>query len=169
MILHAGLVALRLGGYWRGALILGASGAGKSDLALRALDAGFRLVADDRVAVWTSGGALYGRAPEPICDLIEARGHGVVAEPALAFAEIVLAAECAGGAEIERMPEPQRFKTAGAELPLVTIDPFEASAPAKLRRALQHLGAAPQQGYQAASCGGGDRLGDRGNPLRPRR
>jgi serine kinase of HPr protein (carbohydrate metabolism regulator) len=51
MILHAGLVALRLAGFWRGALICGPSGAGKSDLALKALDAGFRLVADDRV-VW---------------------------------------------------------------------------------------------------------------------
>jgi len=170
MILHAGLMALRLGGYWRAALILGRSGAGKSDLALRALDAGFRLVADDRVAVWTSGGALFGRAPEPLRGLIEARGHGVVAEPALAFAEIVLAAQCVRrGAEIERMPEPVRFETAGVELPLVGIDPFEASAPAKLRRALQHLGAAPQRAYQAASCGGGDRLGERGNPLRPRR
>ena len=35
MILHAGLVALRVDGFWRGALILGPSGAGKSDLALR--------------------------------------------------------------------------------------------------------------------------------------
>ena len=35
MILHAGLVALRLDGYWRGALIQGPSGAGKSDLALK--------------------------------------------------------------------------------------------------------------------------------------
>ena len=51
-------------GGWRGALIEGPSGAGKSDLALRALDAGFRLVADDRVVVWTSGGRLFGRAPD---------------------------------------------------------------------------------------------------------
>ena len=61
MILHAGLVARRQDGYWRGVLIEGASGAGKSDLALRALDHGFRLVADDRVVVWASGGALYGQ------------------------------------------------------------------------------------------------------------
>jgi serine kinase of HPr protein (carbohydrate metabolism regulator) len=169
MILHAGLLALRLGGFWRGVLILGASGAGKSDLALRAIDAGFRLVADDRVTVWASGGALFGRAPDSICGLIEARGHGVVAEPAIGFAEIVLAAECVRRGEIERLPEPNRLETAGTELPLIRIDPFEASAPAKLRRGLLHLGAAPQQGYQAASCGGGDRLGDRGNPLRPRR
>jgi serine kinase of HPr protein (carbohydrate metabolism regulator) len=71
MIRHAGLVALRLDGLWRGALIEGPSGGGKSDLALRAIEAGFRLVADDRVVVWTSGGALFGRAPDPIRELIE--------------------------------------------------------------------------------------------------
>ena len=49
MIVHAGLVALRHGGLWRGALITGPSGSGKSDLALRCLEHGFRLVADDRV------------------------------------------------------------------------------------------------------------------------
>ena len=61
MIRHAGLIARRMGGVWRGVLIEGPSGAGKSDLALRALDQGFRLVADDRVVVWTDAGRLgYG-------------------------------------------------------------------------------------------------------------
>ena len=141
MILHAGLVALRLDGYWRGVLILGPSGAGKSDLALRALETGFRLVADDRVTVWTSGGALWGRAPDPLCGLIEARGHGVAAEPSLAFAQIVLAARCiADGETIERLPDPQTETVGQVAIPLTRLDPREASAPAKLRRALLHLG-----------------------------
>ncbi|HEX3406984.1 MAG TPA: HPr kinase/phosphorylase [Caulobacteraceae bacterium] len=144
MILHAGLVALRLGGRWRGALILGPSGAGKSDLALRALETGLRLVADDRVMVWASGGALYGRAPDPLCGLIEARGHGVVAEPSLAFAEIVLAVRCTAQDEtIERLPDPQVEILAQAAIPLTRLDAREASAPAKLRRALLHLGHGP--------------------------
>jgi serine kinase of HPr protein (carbohydrate metabolism regulator) len=140
-VLHGGLVALRLGGRWRGALILGPSGAGKSDLALRALDAGFRLVADDRVSVWTSGGALYGRAPDPLSGLIEARGTGVVAAASVGFAEIVLAVRCVGtGEAIERMPEPETETIAGTAVPLMWIDAREPSAPAKLRRALLHLG-----------------------------
>jgi serine kinase of HPr protein (carbohydrate metabolism regulator) len=160
MILHAGLVALRLGGTWRGGLILGPSGAGKSDLALRALAAGFRLVADDRVIVWRSGEALYGRAPEPLAGLIEARSCGILAEPALPLAEIVLAVETARpGEAAERWPEAEPLVVADFALPRRNIDPFEASAPAKLRRALQHLGAARQQAYQARSCGGGDRIG----------
>jgi serine kinase of HPr protein (carbohydrate metabolism regulator) len=158
MILHGGLVALRLAGYWRGALIQGASGAGKSDLALKALDAGFQLVADDRVIVWRSNGALFGRAPAPLAGLIEARGHGVLADSSLALAEIVLAATCVEQA-IERMPELETIEVAGVALPHVRLNPFETSATAKLRRALQHLGHSPQQAYQARSSGGGDRLG----------
>ena len=45
---HAGLIALYDAGGWKGVLIEGASGSGKSDLALRCLGRGFRLVADDR-------------------------------------------------------------------------------------------------------------------------
>jgi serine kinase of HPr protein (carbohydrate metabolism regulator) len=160
MIRHAGLVALRLDGLWRGALIEGPSGGGKSDLALRAIEAGFRLVADDRVVVWTSGGALFGRAPDPIRELIESRGVGVLPEPSVAFAQIVVAVACAtSGEAIERTPELRCVEIAGIAVPRLRIDPFEASAPAKLRRALQHLGHRPQQAYQAASSGGGDRLG----------
>jgi serine kinase of HPr protein (carbohydrate metabolism regulator) len=144
VILHAGLVALRLGGFWRGALILGPSGAGKSDLALRALERGFRLVADDRVTVWTSGGALWGRAPDPLGGLIETRGQGVAAEPSLGFAQVVLAARCVtGGETIERLPDRETETVGGTPLPLTRLDPREASAPAKLRRALLHLGHSP--------------------------
>ena len=144
MIVHAGLVALRLGGYWRGVLIEGPSGGGKSDLALKALEAGFRLVADDRVVVWRSGEALFGRAPPPLAGLIEARGYGVVHEPAIALAQVVLAARCVEpGQPIERLPDPDARIIADIAVPSFRIDPFEASAPAKLRRALQHLGHRP--------------------------
>jgi serine kinase of HPr protein (carbohydrate metabolism regulator) len=169
VILHAGLIALRLGGFWRGALIQGPSGTGKSDLALRALDAGFRLVADDRTLVWRSGGGLFGRAPEPLRGLIEARGHGVLTEPSIALAEIVVCVACvAPPDEIERLPDLDAQQVEGVLLPRLALNPLEPSAPAKLRRAMQHLGVAAQQAYQASSCGGGGRSGIRGYPLRPR-
>jgi serine kinase of HPr protein (carbohydrate metabolism regulator) len=158
LIRHAGLVALRLDGLWRGALIEGPSGVGKSDLALRCLEAGFRLVADDRTLVWASGGALYGRAPDALAGLIEARGHGVMAESPLRMAEVAIAVTCAADpGEIDRMPDPVIETLLGATLPRIVLDPREPSAPAKLRRAMQHLGAASQQAYLAASRGGGGR------------
>jgi serine kinase of HPr protein (carbohydrate metabolism regulator) len=141
MIAHAGLVALRCRGLWRGALITGPSGAGKSDLALRALDAGFRLVADDRVLLWTSAGKVYGRAPESIAGLIESRGQGVIGEPALPFCEVALVAVCTAAAEIERVPAPNVAETLlGVAVARLAIAPLEPSAPAKLRRGLLHLG-----------------------------
>lgn len=142
MIRHAGLVATRTGGRWRGALIEGPSGTGKSDLAIRMIATGFRLVADDRVVVWTSGGRLYGKAPEALSGMIEARGIGIVPQTPLDFCEVVLLVECRRepGA-VERMPDPAAADVFGVAVPRIELWPFEAAGPAKLRRALEHLGA----------------------------
>ena len=140
-IRHAGLIALRQNGLWRGALIEGPSGVGKSDLALRALDAGFRLVADDRVIVFVAGGRLWGKAPEPLSGLIEARGLGVVAEPALPFCEVALRIRCVERPEVvERLPDPRSESILGIAVPVFDLWPREPAAPAKLRRMMLSLG-----------------------------
>ncbi|WP_297692188.1 HPr kinase/phosphorylase [Phenylobacterium sp.] len=133
MIRHGGLVATRMGGRWLGVLIEGEAGCGKSDLAFRALDAGFRLVADDRVLLWSSAGRLYGRAPETLAGLMEVRGLDVIALSPLPLAEVGLLVRCAAA---ERLPEPQAESVLGVEVPRLALSPLEASAPAKLRRAL---------------------------------
>ena len=139
MIRHAGLIARFQAGGWRGVLIEGPSGAGKSDLALRMLDQGWTLIADDRTLVWISGGRLWGRAPDVLAGLIEARGLGVVAAPQRAFAPIALAAQCVESEAIERMPEPAALAILGLPVPLIAIAASEPSAPAKLGRALSLL------------------------------
>jgi serine kinase of HPr protein (carbohydrate metabolism regulator) len=133
VIRHAGLIAARAGGPWRGILIEGPSGAGKSDLALRAMAAGFRLVADDRVVLWTSEGRLFGRAPDTLAGLIEARGLDVIWIDALPLCEVALVVRLG---EPERLPDPQAVEILGVRLPAVDIDPRAASAPVKLSRAL---------------------------------
>jgi serine kinase of HPr protein (carbohydrate metabolism regulator) len=139
MIRHAGLIAQRHDGLWRGVLIEAASGGGKSDLALRALDHGFRLVADDRVLVWTDAGRLFGRAPDPLAGLLEVRGLGVLPVAQVAFCEIVLLARLEAP---ERLPEPATETILGQPIPLLAVDPFESSAPAKLSRAMEAFAAA---------------------------
>lgn len=158
--LHAGLVARLDARGWRGVLIEGASGAGKSDLALRALDAGWSLVADDRTLVWTSGGRVWGRAAPALAGLIEARGLGVLGERSRPFAPICLIVRCTEAAQMERMPEFQAQELMGTAIPRIDLDPREASSIAKLARALCHLGLRPHPAYQASAsarpAAGGD-------------
>jgi len=137
VILHAGLIARHEPRGWRGVLIEGPSGAGKSDLALRCLDHGFRLVADDRVLVWPSGGRLYGRAPEALSGLIEIRGVGVCPTPALPFTAICLVLRLGTA---DRLPDRETAQHLGVELPALTLAGLESSAPVKLSHALDHLG-----------------------------
>jgi serine kinase of HPr protein (carbohydrate metabolism regulator) len=150
MIVHAGLIALRRPEGWAGILVEGPSGAGKSDLALRALDAGFRLVADDRTCLFVSSGRLFGRAPPALFGLIEARGLGVVRQSALDFVEVRLLIRCARDPkEIDRMPEMGLQTRAGVAVPVMDLWPYEYSAPAKLRRAIEWLGGREARAYLA--------------------
>ena len=144
MILHAGLIAVQVAGAWRGALVQGPSGVGKSDLALRALEWGFRLVADDRVLVFVSQGRLFGRAPDTLRGLIEVRGLGVIRQSALDYAPIALSVRCKPTpAEVQRLPEVRLESLLGLDLPVFEVWPLEHTAPAKIRRAIEHLGARP--------------------------
>ncbi|HAQ33260.1 MAG TPA: serine/threonine protein kinase, partial [Rhodospirillaceae bacterium] len=60
-------------------LLRGPSGSGKSDLALRLIDGGGRLVADDQTLVEIQGERLVATAPETIAGKMEVRGVGVLA------------------------------------------------------------------------------------------
>jgi len=62
----------------RAVLIGGPSGSGKSDLALRLLDRGFKLVSDDRTLVRRDGERLIASAPPNIAGKLEIRGLGIV-------------------------------------------------------------------------------------------
>ena len=146
MIIHAGCLARMDGGRWRGVLLRGPSGVGKSDLALRLLGRGWSLVADDRVVLWPAEGRLYGRAPQPLAGLIELHGLGVFASPRRAFAGLALLADCARPeAELERVPGPATEVLMGVALPRIILKPREASAPSKLEFSLSDALAGPRR------------------------
>ncbi|HTI67027.1 MAG TPA: HPr kinase/phosphatase C-terminal domain-containing protein [Caulobacteraceae bacterium] len=157
-ILHATAVARWSRGAWSAALLRGPSGAGKSDLALSAMAAGWRLVADDRVMVWASGGRLWGRAPARLAGLVEARGLGVLPAPSLDWAEIALVVDLSASTEaLERIPPADWVAVAGVRLRRIDFYPRESSALAKLEFALQAapLGDDEEPAYQARSHGRG--------------
>ena len=116
-----------------GVLLLGRSGVGKSDLALRLLAMGAKLVSDDRTELFAQGGRLWARSPANIKGLMEVRGLGIVALPAAAKARVALAVTL----EKPKTRLPQReFYTPPsrlpARIPLLRLSPFEASALEKI-------------------------------------
>jgi hypothetical protein len=133
--IHATCVAI--GG--KGVLLLGASGAGKSDLALRLIDDGAQLVADDRTLLFSKNGVLHAKAPPSIKGLLEIRGVGIVALPARPSVQLVLAVRL--GREGARLPGPRFFPMPRAlpdtKLPQIALNPHFASTPAKIRAALR--------------------------------
>ena len=135
LLLHATAVAID----GRAVLLGGPSGSGKSDLALRLIDAGARLVADDQSELSRRGDVLMVRAPATIAGLIEARGLGILRLNALAEAPVGLIAELVPADRIERLPPRRTRAILGIAVPLIEIAPFEASAAAKLRLALRAL------------------------------
>ena len=133
--IHASCVAL--GG--RGVLLLGPSGAGKSDLALRLIDDGATLVADDRTLLFAKGGALHAKAPASIKGLLEIRGVGIVKLPVRASVRIALVVKLGGeGARLPtlRLYSPPKALKLAACPPQIAADARFASTPARIRAAL---------------------------------
>jgi serine kinase of HPr protein (carbohydrate metabolism regulator) len=133
LLIHATAVAIA----GRAVLLRGASGAGKSDLGLRLIDAGARLVADDQSELSQRGEMLIVRAPATIAGLLEVRGVGIVRVDALAEAPLALIADLVAPEQIERLPTPGSETILGLAVPLIALAPFEASTPAKIRLLLR--------------------------------
>ena len=134
-----------------GVLLVGKPGSGKSDLALRLIDGqgsglsgairGARLVADDQVVVRRDGEALFASATPALRGKLEVRGLGIVDVASGDHVLLRLAVRLTPVAEIERLPDlaRARMEMLGLAIPLMLIDPGTASAPARIRAALDHL------------------------------
>lgn len=133
---------------WNGAAVLlrGQPGSGKSDLALRCIGAtagAFALapallLADDRVMLTRRDGILAVSAPPSIKGLLEVRGLGIVSVPTINDAVLRLVIDLVPPSEIERMPAAGRVtEFRGIAVPLISLTPFEASAPLKVLLALR--------------------------------
>ena len=136
----------------RAALLRGASGRGKSDLALRAiglptsrfLESPIELVADDQVVVCRQGQQLMVSPPAGLEGLIEVRGLGVMTVPHRPSARLSVLVDLVEARSVERMPDPWPVDALlGVSLPVMRLAAFEAAAPLKLALALT---AEPWQG-----------------------
>ncbi|WP_096703657.1 HPr kinase/phosphatase C-terminal domain-containing protein [Magnetospirillum sp. 15-1] len=133
ILVHATCVAID----GRGVLLRAPSGGGKSDLALRLVDEGALLVADDQTRLERDGESLIASPPEAIAGLLEVRGLGLVRLPHLERVRLELVIDLTSPSEVERLPEPNALELLGLAVRRLCLAPFEASAAAKVRLAMR--------------------------------
>lgn len=130
---HGTSVAFPDGDQWFAVLLRGPSGAGKSDLALRLMEGGARLVADDQTELEAGRDLLMASAPQTLAGRIEVRGLGIMEVEHLAEAPLVLVCDLCTREEVPRMPSVEFSRIAEYDIPMLHIAPFEYSAPIKVR------------------------------------
>lgn len=120
-------------------LLTGPSGSGKSDLALRLIDRGARLVSDDYTQLSNApDGMLFASAPATIAGKMEIRGIGIIEIPYIDAIPVRLVVEL--GAAPERLPLTALTARLGnTDLPMMKLSAFEASAPLKVETMLRQV------------------------------
>lgn len=136
-LVHATVVAVRCGGRWRGVMIRGASGAGKSDLALRLIGRGWRLVADDYAYVWPSRDRLYAAPPETLSGRIEIRGLGITDRLHRTIAPVDLVVDATD--RPERMPEARTVDVCGVVVAGLEVSLLHSSSVDLVAAAVERL------------------------------
>ena len=138
-----------------GALLRGPPGSGKSDLALRLIDGGGRLVADDQVLLSRVADRIVARAPTALVGMLEVRGLGIVTVPSQQETFLSLVVDLVPGGSGERLPQPDLCRIEDIDVPRLAIEPRHASADAVIRLALRTLA---EKGSIAGA------MGDAGSP-----
>lgn len=142
-------------------LLRGKSATGKSDLAVRLMDQGWQLVADDYTELYAHDGVLYARPPKTLKGLIEVRGLGLIKvdhldqSPVVAVFDLLSVGPLGslgslgsldslgslgslGSMDIpERLPALSRQSFEGLDVPRYSLQALQASAPAIIRLALK--------------------------------
>ena len=127
-----------------GVLLIGESGAGKSDLALRLIGRGAQLVADDRTELYVERGRIMARAPKTLAGLLEVRGLGIIEIVKAGPTPVSLVVNLS--ASVQRMPRrrsftpPKLLKLPQRDRPIrISLCAFEVSAPDKVLAAVAAL------------------------------
>ena len=120
----------------RGILIKGPSGSGKSDLALRLINDGGHLIADDRVIIKQQNTLLLASPPNSLSGLIEVRGIGIVKLHFQKSCAISLVISLVTPEKLSRLPKKQHIKIFGIKLPMIHLAAFETSTVTKVHLAL---------------------------------
>lgn len=132
---HGTAVARQIDGTWRAVMLRGASGSGKSDLALRLLDRGWSLVADDRVVLRAGEEDVWASSPPSLAGRLAVAGLGVVKVEFIDEAPLAMLAQLESSPE--SFPLDSGLRTVcGRAVPVVRLNAFWPSAPLIVEQAL---------------------------------
>lgn len=144
--LHATTVAIN----GRAVMLMGPSGSGKSDLALRLIDRGAMLVSDDYTVISRVEGLLHASSPGRLTGKIEVRSIGIITVEHRSEVPVSLILDLA--ASPDRMPDVlKRKEIAGVSVPILPLFPWEVGAPIKVELALEAFGLATDRDDSAAA------------------
>lgn len=124
-----------------GLLIRGPLSSGKSDLALRLIDMGARLVADDQSKLSLTGDEIYASAPPTISGKLEVRGIGIIHMDEIAEVRLGLVVDLVDRDVVPRFPEIETCAlledSPEIHIPLYRLHAFDASTPNKVHLAIK--------------------------------
>lgn len=123
----------------RGVLLMGKSGSGKSDVALRLMARGAMLVADDQVILRDEEGRLTASVDDSIRGLLEIHGVGLVKYPVANNIPVRLVVSLVALKDMEHIPIPQTYDALGFSVPQISIYGFDASTPDKIYAAVHAM------------------------------
>lgn len=121
-----------------GVLILGDSGSGKSDLALRLIDNGATLISDDISICRKNSNNIYLYCPPEIKGLLEVREVGIITVPFVERIRLRLVVNLKSNNN-ERFPKDSSFRILGIKIPIINIEGKNSSAVAKIKVKLNEI------------------------------
>ena len=121
-----------------GLLIIGESGIGKSDLALRMIDSGAMLIADDITICKKINNFIYLFSPEETKGLLEVREIGIITVPFIENIKLSLVVQLINEENI-RYPENENYLILGIKVPKIKIYGKNSSAVAKIKVKLNQI------------------------------
>ena len=121
-----------------GILIIGDSGSGKSDLALRLIDSGATLISDDITICEKKKNLIYLSAPLETRGLLEVREVGIITVPFVEgiILRMIVKLEAGG---LERIPQKNNYKIFGQKIPMLTINGKNSSSVVKVKVKLNEI------------------------------
>ena len=118
-IIHASSVDIN----GKGVVILGKSGAGKSNLAIKLISMGAKLISDDKTHVKFKENKIIISKPETTPNFIEARGIGLIKVPFVVSSKLFCFVKITN-LELNRLPNAKNKYCFGKKIKLMEFNPF---------------------------------------------